>query len=189
MAGLRNFSPADRWVGEDGRLTDRALGFLRELFDFLGARNGVIPIDTIGGDGVSTDAFLREDGVFSVPEYPEGADPTASVGLSATNGTAVTFMRSDAGPSLNQAIVPTWTGLHTFTNGIQTTSLVASTTLRSTGGFGCNGATPQVAAAVSGAIAGTAGAAYTATEQGLINSLITQVTQLRALLIANGQAV
>ena len=43
-----------------------------------------------------------------------GADPTASVGLSAVNGVAATFMRSDGAPALSQAIVPTWTGIHTW---------------------------------------------------------------------------
>lgn len=41
-----------------------------------------------------------------------GANPTASVGLSAVNGSAPTFMRSDAAPALSQAITPTWTGQH-----------------------------------------------------------------------------
>jgi len=43
------------------------------------------------------------------------ANPTASIGLSAVNGSAVTAMRSDAAPALSQAIVPTWTGVHTHT--------------------------------------------------------------------------
>lgn len=43
------------------------------------------------------------------------ANPTASVGLTAVNGSAVTAMRSDAAPALSQTIVPTWTGTHTFT--------------------------------------------------------------------------
>lgn len=43
-----------------------------------------------------------------------GANPTASVGLSAVNGSATTFLRSDGAPALSQAIVPTWTGVHTF---------------------------------------------------------------------------
>lgn len=45
---------------------------------------------------------------------PLPADPTASVGLTAVNGTAATYMRSDAAPALSQAIVPTWTGAHTW---------------------------------------------------------------------------
>lgn len=42
------------------------------------------------------------------------ANPTASVGLAATNGSATTFMRSDAAPKLDVSIAPTWTGNHTF---------------------------------------------------------------------------
>lgn len=42
------------------------------------------------------------------------ANPTALVGLTAVNGTASTAMRSDGAPALDQGIVPTWTGQHTF---------------------------------------------------------------------------
>jgi hypothetical protein len=56
-------------------------------------------------------------GVISLcSPYPVGANPTASVGLSGVNGVATTFMRSDGAPPLSQAIVPTWTGIHTFSN-------------------------------------------------------------------------
>ena len=44
-----------------------------------------------------------------------GANPTAEVELTAVNGTATTFMRSDASPPLDQTIVPTMTGAWTFT--------------------------------------------------------------------------
>ena len=47
-----------------------------------------------------------------------GANPTASVGLTAVPGSATTFLRSDGAPALSQAIVPTWTGLHTFNGGL-----------------------------------------------------------------------
>jgi len=43
------------------------------------------------------------------------ASPSATIGLAANNGTAITGMRSDATPALSQSIVPTWTGVHTFT--------------------------------------------------------------------------
>ena len=43
------------------------------------------------------------------------ANPSASVGLSAVNGSASTWMRSDAAPALNQSISPTWAGSHAFT--------------------------------------------------------------------------
>lgn len=42
------------------------------------------------------------------------ANPIASVGLTAVNGSATTFMRSDAAPKLDVSIAPTWTGTHTF---------------------------------------------------------------------------
>lgn len=43
-----------------------------------------------------------------------GANPTASVGLTAVNGSASTFLRSDGAPALDVSIAPTWTGAHTF---------------------------------------------------------------------------
>jgi hypothetical protein len=47
-----------------------------------------------------------------------GANPTASVGLTAVNGVSTNFMRSDAAPPLNLSISPTWAGTHTFSNPI-----------------------------------------------------------------------
>jgi hypothetical protein len=44
-----------------------------------------------------------------------GANPSASVGLTAVNGTAGTYMRSDAAPAIDQAIAPSWSGTHEFT--------------------------------------------------------------------------
>lgn len=49
-------------------------------------------------------------------QLPTGANPSASVGLTAVNGSAGTFMRSDGAPALNVGISPTWSGTHTFTN-------------------------------------------------------------------------
>ncbi len=43
-----------------------------------------------------------------------GANPTGTIGLTAVNGTATTYLRSDGAPALSQAIVPTWTGAHTW---------------------------------------------------------------------------
>lgn len=50
------------------------------------------------------------------------ANPTASLGLTAVNGSATSYMRSDAAPALDQSIAPTWTGQHTFAAGTITTS-------------------------------------------------------------------
>ncbi|MGH7075945.1 MAG: hypothetical protein ACREFD_17345, partial [Stellaceae bacterium] len=46
---------------------------------------------------------------------PAAANPTASAGLSAVDGSATTFMRSDGAPAIDQSISPTWTGRHSFT--------------------------------------------------------------------------
>lgn len=64
--------------------------------------------------GGGTTTFLRADGTFAVPPVSLGANPTASVGLTAVNGVATTFLRSDGAPAIDQNIVPTWSGVHTF---------------------------------------------------------------------------
>jgi hypothetical protein len=53
-----------------------------------------------------------------------GANPTASVGLTAVNGSATTFMRSDAAPALDLTIAPTWTGIHTWKVNNATTNAI-----------------------------------------------------------------
>jgi filamentous hemagglutinin len=74
----------------------------------------------LAGTGPGTSGFvLTSNGASSAPTFQSaavatGGNPTASVGLSAINGVATTFLRSDGAPALNQAIVPTWTGAHTF---------------------------------------------------------------------------
>jgi len=55
-------------------------------------------------------------GVMSWSGNNTPANPSASVGLSAVNGSATTYMRSDAAPALSQSITPTWTGVHYFNN-------------------------------------------------------------------------
>ena len=45
------------------------------------------------------------------------ANPAASVGLAAVNGTATTYMRSDAAPALAVNISPAWTGSHDYQAG------------------------------------------------------------------------
>ncbi len=46
-----------------------------------------------------------------------GANPAVAVGLTAVNGAANTYLRSDGAPALDQSIAPTWTGLHTHNVG------------------------------------------------------------------------
>lgn len=47
---------------------------------------------------------------------PLGANPTGTVGPTATNGSATTFLRSDGAPAINLTATYTWTGVHTFTH-------------------------------------------------------------------------
>lgn len=65
-------------------------------------------ITITNGDGVAGNPTL------SIPTS-HFANPSASIGLAANNGTATTAMRSDGTPALSQSIAPTWTGKHTFT--------------------------------------------------------------------------
>lgn len=65
----------------------------------------------------SSTTFLRGDGACQAPPSGTPGNPAASLGLSAINGSASTYMRSDASPALSQSIVPTWSGLHTFNAG------------------------------------------------------------------------
>lgn len=46
------------------------------------------------------------------------ATPTMLVGLVAVAGVAVTAIRSDGAPAIDQGIAPTWTALHTFNQGL-----------------------------------------------------------------------
>lgn len=80
------------------------------------ASTGAIEEITVG-TGLSLSA-----GTLTATGSVSGANPTASVGLTAVNGSASTFLRSDGAPALDQSIAPTWTGQHTFAAGTITTS-------------------------------------------------------------------
>lgn len=94
--------------------------------------------------------------ITGVPSSFSGlANPTASLGLAAINGVATTAMRSDAAPALSVAIVPTWTGLHTFSAGlVGAHNGTTGATTPATGAFTTVTAT-SVAAALNGSIGAT----------------------------------
>lgn len=103
---------------------------------------------------IATDAFVA---TAVAGAGPAGANPTGTVGLSAVNGSATTFLRSDGAPPLSQSISPTWTGTHTFNGTVAGTAL--STYL----------ASPP-------AIGGTAAAAGNFTTVGTTGALTTTLT-------------
>jgi hypothetical protein len=62
-----------------------------------------------------------------------GANPTASVGLTAVNGVSTNFLRSDAAQALDQSIAPTWSGIHTFSNTTEASALGTAAVILSGG--------------------------------------------------------
>ena len=85
---------------------------------YRGATGWVVLAPGTSGYVLQTNGSGSNPTWTAVASGAAGANPTASVGLTAVNGSATTFLRSDGAPALSQAIVPTWTGLHTFTGGI-----------------------------------------------------------------------
>lgn len=113
-------------------------------------------VRSLSAIGVATCATVQTtdvaSGIALDSELPVGANPTASVGLSAVNGVATTFMRSDGAPALSQSIIPTWTGLHTFnTSGLIAT---ASSTIQNL--FSTNASTTNLIVSSAGAGTGCA---------------------------------
>ncbi len=75
-----------------------------------------LKVDNFAGTGtrmVVADATGRTS-TQTIPAGGSLANPTSTIGLSIVNGTLTSAMRSDGAPALSQAIVPTWTGKHTF---------------------------------------------------------------------------
>ena len=97
----------------------------------------------VPASGGGTTNFLRADGTFAVPSGTTvGANPTATIGASAVNGTATTFMRSDAAPPLAVVATPGTNLKITYdANGRVTSGATAACADLSNGGTACPAAT------------------------------------------------
>lgn len=112
-----NGMAASAWGSVTGTLSDQT-----DLQSALNLKANSSSLATVATTGAYSD-------LSGAPSIPTAANPTAAgVGLTAINGSAATFMRSDGAPALDVSIAPTWTGQHTFASGAITTSKPISIT-------------------------------------------------------------
>lgn len=113
-----------------GSATDNAVARFNSTTGKLIQNSVVLIGDTGNITGVgtlNTHTIPGGTGTFALTSnLPVGADPAGSIGLTAVNGVAGTFMRSDGAPALNQGISPTWTGPHTYSPSANITPLTIS---------------------------------------------------------------
>ncbi len=127
--------------------------------------SGIVTYKDLVGSGTRM-VVVSATGTTSTQSIPAGAslaNPTGTIGLTAVNGVLTTPPRSDGAPALSQAIVPTWTGIHTFTPAPVFSSVTASQILSVNGSkaltsVGTTG-TGSVVLAASPTLTGTLAAA------------------------------
>lgn len=85
---------------------------------------GMLPVAN-GGTGTASPGIVAGTNITVTGTWPNQtvnssggggsvANPTATIGLIAINGSASSAIRSDGASALSQAIAPVWTGFHTF---------------------------------------------------------------------------
>lgn len=104
-----------------------------------GVANNIASTITISGSfastftlsGVTSVTFPTSGTLATTAQLPVGANPTGTIGLTAVNGSATTFLRSDGTPALGQTITPTWTQTHTYSRvgGGTSSAIVLSSTV------------------------------------------------------------
>jgi len=105
------------------------------FFKIDGTGGATVGTPTGGSQGLGTinATGLFVNGAAVKTTSVSSANPSASVGLSAVNGTAVTFMTSDSAPALSQSITPTWTAAHTFTPSSAVTAVTINAAVNAIG--------------------------------------------------------
>jgi hypothetical protein len=81
---------------------------------------------TLGGVIVGANLTVDANGVLSGTPHVGPANTTAQSGPVAVQGSAATFMRSDAAPAINLAATYAWTGNHTFSQPVQMASVTVT---------------------------------------------------------------
>lgn len=72
----------------------------------------VPPINLASTSNGGVTGSLPYASLSGTPTIPTAANPSGLIGLTAVNGSATTFTRSDSTHALDQSIAPTWTGNH-----------------------------------------------------------------------------
>jgi hypothetical protein len=93
---------------------DTAFGSTRGSILYRGAAGWTILSPGTSGYALSSNGAGADPSYQVIGGSGTVANPSALVGLTAINGSNTSAIRSDGAPALNQAIIPTWTGLHTF---------------------------------------------------------------------------
>lgn len=87
------------------------------------------PAKVIKGAEVDPELAAIAAAIATKLDSSQAANPTGTVKLTATNGVAATYMRSDGAPALDVTIAPIWSGLHTFVPGAAIATVVLGDTL------------------------------------------------------------
>lgn len=101
------------------RAASLTLGWTGQLAVARGGSGAATLTGYLKGNGTAAftaSASIPYSDISGTPTIPAGANPSASVGLAAVNGSATSFMRSDGAPALDQTIAPTMSGFWTFSN-------------------------------------------------------------------------
>lgn len=118
ISGGVNTAPTWGKIG----LTTHVSGVLPAANGGTGVANNAASTLTISGSfactftvtGVTGVTFPTSGTLATTAQLPVGANPSASIGTAAVNGTAVTFMRSDAVPAFDVTANRTFTGTNQF---------------------------------------------------------------------------